>query len=57
MIGKDIKTKWRKYVVTKNVRTRIQNIVIHLFYFEKYYYLFYFVIKKIIILLFNLKQL
>jgi len=30
MIGKDKKTKWRKSVVTKNVRTRIQNIVIHL---------------------------
>lgn len=30
MIGKDKKTKWRKTVVTKNVRTRTQNIVIHL---------------------------
>lgn len=30
MIGKDKKTKWRKFIVTKNVRTRSQNIVIHL---------------------------
>ncbi|XP_025191783.1 uncharacterized protein LOC112592035 [Melanaphis sacchari] len=30
MIGKDKKTKWRKSVITKNVRTRVQNIVIHL---------------------------
>lgn len=30
MIGKDKKTYWRKTVVTKNIRTRIQNIVSNL---------------------------
>lgn len=30
MIGKEKKTKWRKSIVTKNVRTRKKNIVIHL---------------------------